>query len=80
MSSAWRFLGSSTAAPAGCARCRVQSVAPERCRDVAVGVQVLPVEDVAGVTELLEEGAAVALAELVDGVDFSGGSGSAAAI
>src|ERR1700755_1949133 len=44
------------------------------CCDVAVGVEVLPVEDEAGVAgELLEEGTlrpAVALAERVDGVDL----------
>lgn len=44
-------------------------------RDVAVGVEVLPVEDEAGVAgELLEEGTlgpAVALAERVDGVDLA---------
>jgi hypothetical protein len=43
--------------------------------DVAVGVQVLPVENVAGVAgELLEEsalGPAVAFAERVDGVDLA---------
>jgi hypothetical protein len=45
------------------------------CCDVAVGLQVLPVEDEAGVAgELLEEGAlgtVVALAERMDGVDLT---------
>jgi hypothetical protein len=45
------------------------------CCDVAVGVEVLPVEDEAGVAgELLEEGTlrpGVALAERVDGVDLT---------
>jgi hypothetical protein len=45
------------------------------CCDVAVGVEVLPVEDEARIIgELLEEGAlspAVALAERVDGVDLT---------
>jgi hypothetical protein len=45
------------------------------CRDVAAGVEVLPVEDKAGMAgELLEKGAlgpAVALAERVDGVDLT---------
>ena len=45
------------------------------CCDVAVGVEALPVEDVAGIAgELLEEGApgpAIALAEWMDGVHFA---------
>jgi hypothetical protein len=45
------------------------------CRDIAVGVEMLPVEDKTGVaSQLLEEGAlgpAVALAERVDGVDLT---------
>jgi hypothetical protein len=51
------------------------ATARRTCRDIAVGVQVLPVEDEAGVAgELSEEGAlgtAVALAERVDGVDLT---------